>query len=95
MVRLYNGERVSVSASGATKREADDNLRKAIDRRLGRMVDAGAITDLTPLYVVAGQFFDEAYREAARLTRAPSADANQSTATRRPGGFTFGRIWPR
>jgi integrase len=44
MVRLYNGERVSVSASGATKREADDNLRKAIDRRLGRRIDPRAIS---------------------------------------------------
>ncbi|MDR2382181.1 MAG: hypothetical protein LBE08_13635 [Bifidobacteriaceae bacterium] len=55
MVLLYNGERVSVSASGATKREADDKLRQAIGRRLGRVLDPRAITDLTPLYMVAGQ----------------------------------------
>ncbi|MDR2372528.1 MAG: hypothetical protein LBD77_00180 [Bifidobacteriaceae bacterium] len=84
MVRLYNGERVSVPASGATKREADDKLRQAIDRRLGRRVDAGAITDLTSLYVVAGQFFDEAYREADQADARPkrkrqSVDCHAST----------------
>jgi hypothetical protein len=63
---LFNGKRVSVSATGATKREAEDRLGEAIGYRLGRPVDAKAINDLTPLYVVAGQFFEQAYLEADR-----------------------------
>jgi hypothetical protein len=35
MVRLFNGNRVAVSATGQTKREAEDRLGKAINRRLG------------------------------------------------------------
>jgi integrase len=63
---LFNGKRVSVSATGATKREAEDRLGEAIGYRLGRPVDAKAVNDLTPLCVVAGQFFEQAYLEADR-----------------------------
>ncbi|MDR2453734.1 MAG: hypothetical protein LBD51_04135, partial [Bifidobacteriaceae bacterium] len=66
-VRLFNGERVSVSATGATKREAEDRLGEAIGFRLGRPPDAMSVDRETPLYVVAGQFFDQAYLEADRI----------------------------
>jgi integrase len=70
MVRLFNGQRVTVSATGGTKREAENKLRETIDHRLGRPIDTKAIKDLTPLYVVAGQFFTQAYLEADQADRA-------------------------
>ncbi|MDR0594637.1 MAG: tyrosine-type recombinase/integrase [Bifidobacteriaceae bacterium] len=72
VVRLFNGRRVWVSATGATKREAEDRLGEAIGRRLGRPVDAQAIDDFTPLYVVVGQFFAQAYLEADRADAKPT-----------------------